>query len=421
MKFLHTSDWHLGRRLYGRGRYDEFSAFLDWLAALIEQEGVKLVLIAGDVFDTTTPSNRAQELYYRFLCQVAGHGERHIIITSGNHDSPSFLNAPKELLRAMNVHVIAQAASPDQPEDELVVVQEPGEGNQTVLVCAVPYLRDRDLRSVEPGETLAEKNEKLIAGLRSHYQAAAAAAEQKREALLGQAGGHISREDIPIIGMGHLFTSGGKTVDGDGVRELYVGSLAHVGEDIFPPVFSYLALGHLHVPQQVGKSGTIRYSGSPLPMGFGEATQEKSVVLGELSGQELELSLHPVPCFQQLVRVAGDMETIIARLTQLKEQQSRCWLEVEYTGTGVVPGLRDRIAELLDGSAMEIRRIKNSRIVNHVLSATTKEETLDDLSVHDVFTRCLEVSGEPEEEYEALRAAYDEIVRQVQEEDIREQ
>ena len=106
MKILHTSDWHIGRSLYGRKRYDEFSAFLDWLAEFIQAESVDALLVSGDVFDTSTPSNRAQELYYRFLCKVSASCCRHIVVIAGNHDSPSFLNAPKELLRALNVYVV---------------------------------------------------------------------------------------------------------------------------------------------------------------------------------------------------------------------------------------------------------------------------------------------------------------------------
>ncbi len=417
MKFLHTSDWHLGRRLYGRTRYQEFASFLEWLAALIEEQGIDLVLVSGDVFDTTTPSNRAQELYYRFLCRVAG-GNRHVVITAGNHDSPSFLNAPQELLRALNIHVVAQ---PGQPEKELVILPELGAAKHSAIICAVPYLRDRDIRSVEAGETLAEKKEKLVTGIRSHYEAVGSAAERQRTELLGAGKAEAASLSIPIIGMGHLFTSGGQTVDGDGVRELYVGSLAHVGEDAFPSSFSYLALGHLHVPQQVGKSGTIRYSGSPIPMGFGEANQEKSVVIGTFTNQELELVLHPVPCFQELVRITGDVEVILTKLAQLKERNSSCWLEIEYTGKRVVTNLREQVAQLLEGSTMEVRRIKNTRMINQVLGATREEETLDDLSVYDVFARCLTVSEVPEEQHHALKAAYNEIVRQAQEEDIRKQ
>jgi DNA repair protein SbcD/Mre11 len=83
MKLLHTTDWHLGRALYNRKRYDEYEAFLNWLAALIESEEIDALLVAGDVFDNSTPSNRAQELYYRFLCRVAASPRRHVVVTAG--------------------------------------------------------------------------------------------------------------------------------------------------------------------------------------------------------------------------------------------------------------------------------------------------------------------------------------------------
>ena len=95
MKLLHTSDWHIGRTLYGRKRYAEFEAFLNWLADLIEREDIDVLLVSGDVFDNSTPSNYAQELYYGFLCRVAASSNRHVVVTAGNHDSPSFLNAPE--------------------------------------------------------------------------------------------------------------------------------------------------------------------------------------------------------------------------------------------------------------------------------------------------------------------------------------
>ena len=109
MKILHTSDWHIGRTLYGRKRYEEFEAFLTWLAETIQKNEIDALLVAGDVFDTSAPSNRAQELYYRFLCRVAASSCRHVVVVAGNHDSPSFLNAPKELLKALDVHVVGSS------------------------------------------------------------------------------------------------------------------------------------------------------------------------------------------------------------------------------------------------------------------------------------------------------------------------
>jgi exonuclease SbcD len=289
LRLLHTSDWHIGRTLYGRKRYEEFEAFLTWLAETIQQNQINALLVAGDVFDTSSPSNRAQELYYRFLCRVAASSCRHIVVVAGNHDSPSFLNAPRELLKALDVHVVGSSTA--SPEDEVLVLRNEQDAPE-LIVCAVPYLRDRDIRVAEAGESVEDKERKLIDGIRTHYAAVAALAEQKREEL---------GVDIPIVGTGHLFTAGGQTVDGDGVRELYVGSLAHVTAGIFPACFNYLALGHLHVPQKVNGSETIRYSGSPLPMGFGEAKQKKSVCQVEFHSTAASVQLIDVPIFHKMI------------------------------------------------------------------------------------------------------------------------
>ena len=406
LKLLHTSDWHIGRTLYGRKRYEEFEAFLTWLAETIQQNEIDALLVAGDVFDTSAPSNRAQELYYRFLCRVAASSCRHVVVVAGNHDSPSFLNAPKELLKALDVHVVG--GSTESPEDEVLVLCNEQDAPE-LIVCAVPYLRDRDIRVAEAGESVEDKERKLIEGIRTHYAAVAALAEQKREEL---------GVDIPIVGTGHLFTAGGQTVDGDGVRELYVGSLAHVTAGIFPACFNYLALGHLHVPQKVNGSETIRYSGSPLPMGFGEAKQQKSVCQVEFHSTAASVQLIDVPIFQKLERVKGDWEGISNRIIELSATDSQGWLEVIYDGTEVIGDLRERLEAAISGTQMEILRIKNNRIIERVLGQIHEEETLDDLNVNDVFERCLAVHDVPEEQRPELLRAYQETVSSLYEDDV---
>ena len=406
LKLLHTSDWHIGRTLYGRKRYEEFEAFLTWLAETIQQNEIDALLVAGDVFDTSAPSNRAQELYYRFLCRVAASSCRHVVVVAGNHDSPSFLNAPKELLKALDVHVVGSSTA--SPEDEVLVLCNEQDAPE-LIVCAVPYLRDRDIRVAEAGESVEDKERKLIEGIRTHYAAVAALAEQKREEL---------GVDIPIVGTGHLFTAGGQTVDGDGVRELYVGSLAHVTSGIFPACFNYLALGHLHVPQKVNGSETIRYSGSPLPMGFGEAKQQKSVCQVEFHSTAASVQLIDVPIFQKLERVKGDWEGISNRIIELSATDSQGWLEVIYDGTEVIGDLRERLEAAISGTQMEILRIKNNRIIERVLGQIHEEETLDDLNVNDVFERCLAVHDVPEEQRPELLRAYQETVSSLYEDDV---
>jgi exonuclease SbcD len=415
VKILHTSDWHIGRTLYGRKRYEEFESFLNWLAETIQENSIDALLVAGDVFDTSAPSNRAQELYYRFMCRVAASSCRHVVVVAGNHDSPSFLNAPKELLKVLDVHVVG--SSTESPEDEVLVLRNEQDAPE-LIVCAVPYLRDRDIRVAEAGESVEDKERKLIDGIRTHYAAVAALAEQKREEL---------GVDIPIVAMGHLFTAGGQTVDGDGVRELYVGSLAHVTAGIFPACFDYLALGHLHIPQKVSGLETIRYSGSPLPMGFGEAKQQKSVcqvVFDEEEGHSTAASIQliDVPVFQRLERVKGDWDGISGRMLELSAMDDRngtgAWLEVIYEGDEIIGDLRERLEAAISGTQMEILRIKNNRIIDRVLGQIREEETLNDLNVNDVFERCLTVHDVPEDQRPELLRAYQETVSSLYEDDV---
>lgn len=405
MKLLHTSDWHIGRALYGRKRSEEFEAFLNWLAALIESEDIDVLLVAGDVFDNSTPSNYAQELYYRFLCRVAAAPNRHVVVTAGNHDSPTFLNAPRELLKFLNIHVVGCAA--ESPENEVIMIAGPDD-EPRLIVCAIPYLRDRDIRTAEAGESIEDKEKKIIEGIRVHYRMVYDAAMEKRSRL---------KKSVPIVAMGHLFTAGGQTVDGDGVRELYIGSLLHVGTDVFPECIDYLALGHLHIPQAVGGSDFIRYSGSPLPIGFGEARQEKSVVIVDFSGNAPTVTTIPIPRFQELKTLRGDWPAIARDIEELKFGGSNAWLEIVYEGDEIAGDLRERLDEAIEGTGIEILRVKNSRVLERAMSGMDVDETLDDLDATDVFKRCLESHEVPEDQRPELLSTYQEIIASLNEQD----
>jgi exonuclease SbcD len=398
MRVSHTSDWHIGRALYGRKRYEEFEGFLDWLVETLQREQVDALLVAGDVFDSGTPSNRSQELYYRFLCRAAGSACRHVVVVAGNHDSPSFLDAPREILKSLKVYVAGAAAG--SPDEEVLVLEGP-DGSPELIVCAVPYLRDRDIRQTEAGESVNDKERKLVEGIARHYAEVVAAAASRRTQLGTQ---------VPIVATGHLFVAGGRTVDGDGVRDLYVGSLAQVGTELFPDQLDYLALGHLHVPQRVAGSETRRYSGSPIPMGFGEAGQEKSVCLVDFDGRKAGVRTLPVPVFQKLERVTGTMEQILSRIREGKAIESSSWLEITYTGDDAVGDLRRQLDQAIAGTRMEILRIRNARVMERVLGQTRVTETLDDLDEKEVFERCLTAHEVPDHQRPELRDTYQETL-----------
>jgi exonuclease SbcD len=404
LKIIHTSDWHIGRSLYGRKRYDEFEAFLNWLADYIRNEEIEALLVSGDIFDNIAPSNRAQELYYRFLCSVVDSPCRHVVVTGGNHDSPSFLNAPREVLRFLNVHIIGRMT--DTISDEVLTLSDE-KGVPELIVCAVPYLRDRDVRKAEAGESYEDKGRKLIEGIRSHYADVCAKAERIRQ--------EIDRQ-IPIIAMGHLFTAGGQTIDSDGVRDLYVGSLAHVGKDIFPSCIDYLALGHLHIPQKVGNSDLMRYCGSPIPMGFGEAKQQKILCQLEFDEGHAIVSDIPVPGFQNLECIKGNWEYISSRLEEIKALETTVLLDIIYNGEQIIGDLRDRLDELTVGTNLEVLRIRNERVLDRGISGASYE-SLADLSIDEVFKRCLDANEVPPEQQDDLIRTYREAAAMIQEED----
>lgn len=444
MKLLHTSDWHLGRNLFGRRRHEEFAAWLDWLAGAVEREAIDVLLVAGDVFDTGTPSNATQALYYRFLHRVAAARCRHTVVIAGNHDSPSLLDAPRELLQALQVHVVGQARA--SAEQEVLTLHD-AQGQAQLIVCAVPYLRERELRSAEPGESPQDKERKLLQGLAEHYAAVAQAALARRAAL---------GRPVPIVAMGHLFASGGQTLEGDGVRELYVGGLAQVGAELFSPAFDYVALGHLHVAQTVGGQAHIRYSGAPLAMGFGEAAHGKSVCLVQWPGADSSappgtapsaITLLPVPRFQPLARVRGDWSAIAEQLQALGAQYprpdpqpdpqpdpaqqaeanteadaaatpgARLWLEVLYEGQELLPDLRQRVAAATANAAIDVLRIAQPRLSAQLLAHSQADESLQTLDVHEVFERCMAAHHIPEAQRAALRQTYAQALHELQQAD----
>lgn len=405
MKILHTSDWHLGRLLYNQKRYDESGAFLEWLLLLIDQEQIDALLVAGDVFDTTTPSNRAQELYYGFLAGISKTNCRHVVIIGGNHDSPTFLDAPKSLLNWLDIHVVG--AISENPEEEIFILND-SKGEAEAIVCAVPYLRDRDVRSAEFGESSADKTRKLLLGISNHYREIATLARKHQK----------GNAELPVIGMGHLFTRNAVTTEGDGVRELYIGSIAHVDEQEISAGFDYMALGHLHLAQTAGGSDTVRYSGSPVPMSFAEAGQTKIVITVDFQKGRPVVREHPVPCFKELKRLSGTLESISDKIRELIDRGSSAWLEVELTAYSSEGSITDYFDELLKGASLEILRIKNKTVVDKALTPLHESETLEQLDPSVVFDRCLDAFEVPDEQREALKETYDEALNSFQRADI---
>lgn len=410
LRVLHTSDWHLGKRLHQQQRYEEFVEFLDWLVDCINTQAVDVLIVAGDVFDTMTPSNKAQELYYRFLGMVAKSSCRHIIITAGNHDSPTFLDAPKSILTFLNIHVIGMASS--QVDDELLILNN--DGIPEAIILAVPYLRDKDVRDSGIFDDIKNKEYDTISGIANHYKKLATHAKEQQARILTK-----HHKKVPIIATGHLFIAGSHTSShDDGMRELYVGTLGQVSASIFDEAIDYVALGHIHAPQKVAGCEHIRYCGSPIAMGFGEVGKSKQVLIIDFTDEQPpKIHTLPIPVFQRLARITGDWDDIINELTQLYDEPNSIWVEVIYTGSALRPTLTQDIRELLKDTNILALSIQNQALYKKTLAVQPTALNIKSLSEMDIFTQLLDKKGIDEGEQTQLKTAYQILLSAVHDSD----
>ncbi len=413
LRLLHTSDWHLGKLLYHEPRYHEFEEFLNWLLDVLQAWQVDILLIAGDIFDTTTPSNRAERLYHQFLAQVYKQNIPNTIIIAGNHDSPSSLNKTKDVLGVLGTHVIS---TPSDNIDDNVLILKDKNKNPIAIVITAPYLRDRDVRSSVANESGQDKAKNLLDGIKAYYHRLSTHAKEQQNSLMASHG------KLPIIATGHLFATGCHvSASDDGMRDLHVGTLGEVSADIFAPYLDYVALGHIHAPQIVGGREHIRYCGSPIAMGFGEIGRTKQVLMVDfLPEQSPQIHSLPVPIFQSLVHIRGDMPFIETSLNDLKAKAQNnhpIWLQVEYIGQELIANLNDRLNEIIQDSPLVILKIKNKPISQNSLRQKNSKETLNTLNEIDVFEQRLALENLTNEETTNLMSAYKTLLKQLQEND----
>ena len=395
MKILHTSDWHIGHALYGRRRNAEHENFLLWLIETIRERNIDALLVAGDVFDNGTPGGASEQLYYNFLTSILKTQCRCVVIISGNHDSPTRLQAPSGILRSLDINVIGLPGELDSHVIEL----KDNDGNVGALCCAVPYLRKNEMVRLSADDA-GSSDDAVAEATKQFYRDVTDAALNRK---MG----------VPIVAMGHLFAAGSITHEGDGVRELYVGSLGHVGADTFPDELDYTALGHIHSEQTVAGRKNVRYCGSPLCMSFSEIGNPKHLL--EYDTRTKDIERIEVPTFQKLYAVSGEYDEIIEQLERL---EAGSWVEVTYIGKEHRSSLAFDVNEAVKGTGVEVLSIRSRAAVSSILSAQAETQTLESMKVQDVFLRCLddnEVHGQRRDE---MIRCFDEIVRDVEESDL---
>ncbi len=399
MKILHTADWHLGKKLYKQELTEEHQLFFEWLIQTIKERKIDVLLISGDVFDLSNPPTEARALYYWFLRKMIEQKCK-IIITGGNHDSASMLNAPKDILAMLDVVVIGGATA--NIEDEIIDLGE-------VIICAVPYLRDMDIRQAVQAESVEGRIESVRNGIKSHYDILA----------------NICRErytGMPVIAMGHLYAQGSITSESE--REIQIGNLAAFGEADFSETFDYVALGHIHRPQRVGGKEHIRYSGSPIALSFSEKDDLKIVIELEISSGKIQkIEEIAVPKFRILKKMTGDFLKMKSLLTGFShESVLRAFLEIEVVEELYNPLLIRELNEIVTIFDDEKTMILKHRIrFNNEISSTDQlfheGQNIDDINETDILMKRLEKENGLSEEHRILLIeAFTELLQQVKEE-----
>ncbi len=367
MRILHTADWHLGKHLGQCERTGEHALFLKWLLGIINQQAIDVLVIAGDIFDIGNPSNVALKQYYDFLWQVKNTCCRDVVIIGGNHDSVTTLNAPRDLLRFFNVHVVGGV--PDNFEEQVIEIKDQSGATQSV-VCAVPFLRDRDVRLSVSGESVEEREQRIRQGIVEHYRKLVPYILSYKE------------RGIPVVATGHLFAAGAQSSP-DSEKDIHVGNLGQVAGDQFPSEFDYVALGHLHRPQLVNGMQHVRYSGSPIPLSFSENSDQKVLLIIDFAdGKFLGVEEISVPISRRLIRVKGDWEKVKAKLSLIEPcpDELPVWVEIQVDTEGYIHDLDEQLMSLKLVN-IDIVFVKQIRIRPYQSISEKFEETL---SLNDI-------------------------------------
>lgn len=398
LRVLHTSDWHLGQHFMGKTRQAEHQAFCAWLLEQVRVHQVDVLLIAGDVFDTGAPPSYAREQYYRLVVALRDAGCV-LVVLGGNHDSPAMLGESRSLLAQLGAQVVP-GVGVDLAEQVLLLNDRAGQPG--AILCAIPFIRPRDVMASQAGQSAQAKQQSLQQAIAEHYRALHELALSKREEL-GQA--------LPIIATGHLTTVGASA--SESVREIYVGSLEAFPTSAFPPA-DYIALGHIHRPQKVGGLEHIRYCGSPIALSFDEARQQKEVLLLEFGAVALQsITPLPVPVFQPMASLRGSLKELTDAIAEVAKQgtpERPVWLEVQVSTDDYLSDLQSCINALCDGHPVEVLRIRRERGNASASLASEARETLDELSVEDVFARRLQQEVLDEEDAQRLQGLYRQVL-----------
>ncbi len=325
MRFLHTSDWHLGRKAQGRDFLAESANVLAEVTRVAKDERVDVVLIAGDTFDSFAPGSDGYALFYDTLAAIVGDGAK-VVMIAGNHDDASQLDALGGIMRKLGVHFVG--AVPDLATQSLISVPS-RDGSETAAIAALPWVQERYALRFE---TLLEGIDKS----RAQYR-------QVMEALVPRCFGHFPADTVNIF-LGHILIDGSEIGEGGGERKIHIGQAFAVNASCIPDTAAYVALGHVHKRQQIAAGSPTQYCGSLLQLDFGEAEQKKYVNIIEASAR--------APADVRAIEVTGGrgLRTVRCTVEALSSHAGRYgddYLRVIVSSDAPVPSLLEQVRDVL--------------------------------------------------------------------------
>jgi exonuclease SbcD len=336
---------------------DEQERFLSWLRGAIADNAVDTLVVAGDIFDSMQPSAEAQAVYYRFLADVGRSGLRQVVIVGGNHDSPTRLDAPAELLRVLAVHVVGgYPSASDLPAHEMIVPLKARGSDEVAAVClAVPYVHEYRLGVRTTMVDADEARARFREAFAKQYRDLVDAAREKYG-------------DVPIMATGHL-TVGKDAEASDAPREIHqVGTLDALPLDVLDARLSYVALGHIHRAYPVRVNPPAWYSGSPVAYSLKESESKRVVLLVDLAdlAGETKVTRMEVPAARKLVQVRGTRDEVVVQLKGLTWTEElpplvHVRVDVEQAEPGLNNHLYEAVAAHPEDARPALVEIKQAR------------------------------------------------------------
>ncbi len=384
MKLLHTSDWHIGHQLYGYDRLEEHRHFFDQLTEIAKTHRPDAMLVCGDIFDVSSPSASASRLFTDYILELhATVPDMLIVITSGNHDGASRTDINRNLWKSAGIHVIGSVKKVNGKfdfSDNIIRVGDKG------TIVAVPYV-NKAFMSFDDKSTPQEK------------QFFTQAAQQMSDNSLCS---------TTAVLMAHLTVDG---FDGKGHKFGSIGNLDFVGKDTFPSIFDYVALGHIHRPQNLDKEGRIRYSGTPVAISFDEEFPHTVSIVEINKGSMPDVTEIEINQKRDLITFPSEptsFKKAIKSLSKLNTDEN-CYIRLNVAQETDLPSdCEEQATNAITGKKCRYCTIKYQRISDRTpvdsLSVLTAEEflQLNPLEIAQRFFTSKGVSSDSSERYLSL-------------------